>query len=108
MMLEIALGPMLWILFGASLVATSISILVAALKRAWPAAIGSAAVPFLIASAGARLELYYLDATMAEEGGGLAAVAPSIARALMLSMLGSAATLAPANPAAMSVQKGDP
>jgi hypothetical protein len=43
-----------------------------------------------------------------EEGGGLAAVAPSIARALMLSMLGFAATLAPAIPAAMSAEKGPP
>jgi hypothetical protein len=106
MLLEIALGPFLWILFGSTVVAVAAAILVAVMKRGWPFAIAAGALPFFVASSGAALELHYLEDIILEEGSGFAAVAPAVARALMLSMLGFAATLAPAIPAAMSAQKG--
>ena len=108
MLMEFALGPMLWILFGSSVIATSIAILVGVLKRWWPLAIAASALPFFAACGCAALELHYLEDAIAEEGPGLATVAPVIARALMLAMLGFAATLAPAIPAAMSAERGTP
>jgi hypothetical protein len=108
MMLEIALGPMLWILFGTSAVATAIAILVAVRRRGWSLAIASIAAPFFIACGGAALALLELELAVREEGSGISVVAPSIARALMLSMLGFAATLAPAIPAIVGAPKDVP
>ena len=108
MMLEIALGPMLWILFGSSAVATAVAILVAVRKRGWTLAVASIALPFFLACGGAALALLELELAVREEGNGLSVVAPSIARALMLAMLGFAATLAPAIPAIMGAPKDVP
>lgn len=107
MMLEIALGPLLWIVFAASAGATILAIVVAVRKRGFGWALAAVPLPFFVSSAGAALELFYLERAVAEEGNGFAVVAPALARALMLAMLGFAATLAPAIPAAMGAKKDE-
>jgi hypothetical protein len=104
-LLEMALGPMLSILFGTSAVATAVAILVAVRKKGWALALTGVAMPFFVACAGAALALLELHFSIKAEGSGLTVVAPPVLRALMLSMLGFAATLAPAIPAIMGAPK---